>query len=107
MTAPPGGPGTAASAPASGARSSAAEASQPGSEASAAPPPFRARPDRPFRDQVDDAERDILITTLAFTRDNVTEAARLLDLERGHFYKKLKSLGLRRGREDGGGPAVG
>ncbi len=35
---------------------------------------------------------------LAFTRDNATEAARLLDLERGHFYKKMKALGIRRPR---------
>ncbi len=51
---------------------------------------------KPFRDLVDDAERAIILRTLAFTGDNVTEAARLLDLERGHFYKKMKALGLRR-----------
>jgi two-component system, NtrC family, nitrogen regulation response regulator NtrX len=55
------------------------------------------RADKPFRDQVEDAEREIILAALAYTRDNVTEAARLLDLERGHFYKKMKSLGLRRG----------
>jgi transcriptional regulator of acetoin/glycerol metabolism len=53
---------------------------------------------------VEDAERDIILTTLAFTRDNVTEAARLLDLERGHFYKKMKALGLRRGGVEKEGP---
>ncbi|MCI0573001.1 MAG: sigma-54 dependent transcriptional regulator, partial [Myxococcaceae bacterium] len=58
---------------------------------------FHARADKPLREQVEDAERDIILTTLAFTRDNVTEAARLLDLERGHFYKKMRALGLRRG----------
>jgi DNA-binding NtrC family response regulator len=47
---------------------------------------------------VDDAEREIILRTLAFTRDNATEAARLLDLERGHFYKKMKALGIRRPR---------
>jgi DNA-binding NtrC family response regulator len=57
-------------------------------------PRFRA--DKTFRDQVDEAEREIILGALAFTRDNATEAARLLDLERGHFYKKMKSLGLRR-----------
>ena len=51
---------------------------------------------KPFRELVDDAERAIILRTLAFTGDNVTEAARLLDLERGHFYKKMKALGLRR-----------
>jgi DNA-binding NtrC family response regulator len=55
---------------------------------------------KPFRELVDDAERAIILRTLAFTEDNVTEAARLLDLERGHFYKKMKALGLRRGPAD-------
>jgi two-component system nitrogen regulation response regulator NtrX len=53
---------------------------------------------RPFHEQVDEAERQIILAALAYTRDNVTEAAKLLDLERGHFYKKMKSLGLRRGQ---------
>jgi len=66
----------------------------PAQPAEAAP---RGRVDRPFRDQVEDAEREIILFALNHTRDNVTEAARLLDLERGHFYKKMKSLGLRRG----------
>ena len=57
-------------------------------------PRFRA--DKTFRDQVDEAEREIILGALSFTRDNATEAARLLDLERGHFYKKMKSLGLKR-----------
>ncbi|GMU60617.1 MAG: sigma-54-dependent Fis family transcriptional regulator [Myxococcaceae bacterium] len=59
-------------------------------------PTTRFRPDKSFREQVDEAERDIILGALTFTRDNATEAARLLDLERGHFYKKMKSLGLRR-----------
>jgi DNA-binding NtrC family response regulator len=58
--------------------------------------------DKPFRDQVQDAEREIILHALAFTRDNVTEAAKLLDLERGHFYKKMKALGLRRGVDKDG-----
>jgi DNA-binding NtrC family response regulator len=53
--------------------------------------------EKTFREQVEDAEREIILNALAFTRDNVTEAAKLLDLERGHFYKKMKALGLRRG----------
>ncbi|MBM7117931.1 sigma-54-dependent transcriptional regulator [Archangium primigenium] len=72
---------------------------------SPAPPTgFRPRVDRTFREQVEDAERDILQHTLAHTQDNVTEAARLLDLERGHFYKKLKALGIKRGEKDGPPP---
>src|SRR5262249_46236098 len=70
--------------------------------ASSPPPPPQApaapaRVDKPFRQQVEDAEREILLQALAVTRDNVTEAAKLLELERGHFYKKMKALGLRRG----------
>jgi DNA-binding NtrC family response regulator len=53
--------------------------------------------EKTFREQVEDAEREIILKALAFTHDNVTEAAKLLDLERGHFYKKMKALGLRRG----------
>ncbi len=59
-------------------------------------PVSRYRADKPFRDQVEDAEREIILGALHFARDNATEAARLLDLERGHFYKKMKSLGLKR-----------
>jgi len=61
--------------------------------------------EKPFRDLVDDAEREIILRTLAFTRDNATEAARLLDLERGHFYKKMKALGIRRPRAQTPDPA--
>ena len=61
--------------------------------------------EKPFRDLVDDAEREIILRTLAFTRDNATEAARLLDLERGHFYKKMKALGIRRPRAQQPGDA--
>ncbi len=73
--------------------------------------PKAARPapvvgSKPFRELVEDAEREIIIRTLAFAGDNVTEAARLLDLERGHFYKKMKALGLRRGPPEGE-PAAG
>jgi DNA-binding NtrC family response regulator len=68
---------------------------------------FRPRVDRTFREQVEDAEREIILHTLAYTQDNVTEAARLLDLERGHFYKKMKALGLRRGAEKEPSPGGG
>ncbi len=63
--------------------------------APAVPAP-RYRADKTFRDQVEEAEREIILGALSFSRDNATEAARLLDLERGHFYKKMKSLGLKR-----------
>jgi nitrogen regulation protein NR(I) len=50
-----------------------------------------------FREQVEQAEREIILGALVAHRDNVTDAARALDLERGHFYKKMKALGLKRG----------
>ncbi|MFY0524436.1 sigma-54-dependent transcriptional regulator [Archangium gephyra] len=77
------------------------------SSAPAATSGFRPRVDRTFREQVEDAEREIILFTLSHTQDNVTEAARLLDLERGHFYKKMKALGLRRGAEKDAGPSGG
>jgi two-component system, NtrC family, nitrogen regulation response regulator NtrX len=74
---------------------------------SPAPTAVRFKADVPFRDQVEEAEREIILGALAHTRDNATEAARMLDLERGHFYKKMKSLGLRRsGGETSSQPGV-
>ena len=75
----------------------AAPPAQPGSAEGGG---FRPRADKPFREQVEEAEREIIQFALAHTQDNVTEAARLLDLERGHFYKKMKALGLRRGASE-------
>ncbi|CAM3281159.1 sigma-54-dependent Fis family transcriptional regulator [Corallococcus sp. ZKHCc1 1396] len=66
----------------------------------AGPVGWRPRVDQTFREQVEDAEREIIQHVLAHTHDNVTEAARILDLERGHFYKKMKALGLRRGQSE-------
>jgi len=59
--------------------------------------PFQ--PGQTFRAQVEQAEREIITGALAAARDNVTEAAKMLDLERGHFYKKMKALGMRRGAD--------
>jgi two-component system, NtrC family, nitrogen regulation response regulator NtrX len=59
-------------------------------------PSHRYRADKTFREQSDEAEREIILGALLFAQDNATEAARLLDLERGHFYKKMKALGLKR-----------
>ncbi|HEY8207219.1 MAG TPA: sigma-54 dependent transcriptional regulator [Myxococcaceae bacterium] len=88
-SAPPPAPMAAAMAPVS--------SPKPAEPEPPAQPAPRGRVDRPFRDQVEEAEREIILFALNHTKDNVTEAARLLDLERGHFYKKMKSLGLRRG----------
>src|SRR6266851_3915750 len=100
---PVGGVGTAPQSlhpPAAAADPSPAPATGP---APAPREPLAPRVDRAFRDQVEDAEREIILKALAFTRDNVTEAAKLLDLERGHFYKKMKALGIRRGGDKEGG----
>jgi len=93
------------------ARSRPAAEGAPAPPAVTAPPPPAAAPSpevgsKPFRELVDDAERAIILRTLAFTGDNVTEAARLLDLERGHFYKKMKALGLRRSGPPDSEPAA-
>ncbi len=84
-------------APATAARSEPITTDAPAVSPSFVPlAPIRFRHDKTFRDQVEEAEREIILGALGFTKDNATEAARLLDLERGHFYKKMKSLGLRR-----------
>jgi DNA-binding NtrC family response regulator len=57
----------------------------------------RYQPGKTFHEMVEDAEREIIVAALARSKDNVTEAARSLALERGHFYKKMKALGMRRG----------
>ena len=86
MVAAPGAPG--------------AEPAAPLVSGSPGPAGWRPRVDQTFREQVEDAEREIIQHVLAHTHDNVTEAARILDLERGHFYKKMKALGLRRGQSE-------
>ncbi|MGI5863978.1 MAG: sigma-54-dependent transcriptional regulator [Myxococcales bacterium] len=60
-------------------------------------PTSRYQPGKTFHEMVEDAEREIILAAIARAKDNVTEAARSLSLERGHFYKKMKALGLRRG----------
>jgi DNA-binding NtrC family response regulator len=55
-----------------------------------------------FATLTDDAERAILLGALAAHRDSPTEAARALSMDRGHFYKRLKALGIRRGGGEGG-----
>jgi DNA-binding NtrC family response regulator len=65
--------------------------------AARAPRLERYRPGRTFHEQVEEAEREIILAALSSAKDNVTEAAKALSLERGHFYKKMKALGIRRG----------
>ncbi len=63
------------------------------------PRPDRFREGTPLRDLVDEAEREIVLAALERHRDNISETARALGLERSHLYKKMRALGLRRGSE--------
>jgi DNA-binding NtrC family response regulator len=48
-----------------------------------------------LRDQIAQAEREIILATLDRCGGNVAETARALDLERSHLYKKMKALGIK------------
>ncbi|WP_373044129.1 sigma-54-dependent transcriptional regulator [Vulgatibacter sp.] len=50
-----------------------------------------------FNELVEEAEREILLGALAVHGDSPTEASRALGMDRGHLYKKLKALGVKRG----------
>jgi DNA-binding NtrC family response regulator len=53
------------------------------------------RPGVPLRVLIEEAERAILQEALAHHGGQMAATARALDLERSHFYKKCKALGLR------------
>ena len=53
-------------------------------------------PGTPLKDMLDAAERDLILRALEHHKGNATHAARDLALERSHFYKKMRSLGIRR-----------
>jgi DNA-binding NtrC family response regulator len=54
------------------------------------------RPSVSLREMLEAAERDLILRSLEHHKGNATHAARDLGLERSHFYKKMKSLGIRR-----------
>jgi len=58
-------------------------------------PPGLYRPGVSFRVLADEAERTILQEALAHHGGQMAKAARALDLERSHLYKKARALGLR------------
>jgi DNA-binding NtrC family response regulator len=58
------------------------------------------RPGIPFRVLVEEAERSILKEAITHYGGQMTKAARALDLERSHLYKKARSLGLRGEKDD-------
>jgi len=62
------------------------------------------RPGVPFRVMAEEAEREILKEAIAHHGGQMTKAARALDLERSHLYKKMRALGLRseKGEEEEG-----
>ena len=61
----------------------------------AGPPRPRAIPaEGPLRDLVEAYERDVIRERLRATGGHVTAAAKSLDLERSHLYKKCKALGI-------------
>jgi DNA-binding NtrC family response regulator len=73
--------------------------------AAALPGARRPRADRfregaGFHGLVEEAEREIILGALAAHHDNVSETARALGLERSHLYKKMRSLGLKRGEDE-------
>ena len=69
------------------------------------------RPGVPMRVLVEEAESVILQEAIAHHGGQMAKAARALDLERSHLYKKARALGLRRRRgrrgRDGGGESGG
>jgi DNA-binding NtrC family response regulator len=61
------------------------------------------RPGVPMRVLVEEAERVILQEAIAHHGGQMSKAARALDLERSHLYKKARALGLRGGAGAGEG----
>jgi DNA-binding NtrC family response regulator len=61
----------------------------------------------PFRVLADEAERTILEEALAHHGGQMAKAARALDLERSHLYKKARALGLRGAKGDEADDAKG
>ncbi len=52
---------------------------------------------RPYRELVDDFERGLISAALAQSEGNVAAAARLLQVDRGNLYRRMKALGVQGG----------
>src|SRR5512140_3249182 len=60
----------------------------------------RFRAGASFHDLVEEAEREVILGALDAHADNVSDTARALGLERSHLYKKMRTLGIRRGESE-------
>ncbi len=58
-------------------------------------------PGTSLREMLDAAERDLIAKALDHHKGNATHAAKDLGLERSHFYKKMRGLGIKRGGDAG------
>jgi two-component system, NtrC family, nitrogen regulation response regulator NtrX len=56
--------------------------------------------DKPYRELVEDFERHLITSALERAGGNVAAAARLLKVDRGNFYRRLKALGMASPGED-------
>jgi DNA-binding NtrC family response regulator len=54
------------------------------------------RPETPLREMLDSVERELITRALEFREGHVTKTAADLGLERSHFYKKMRALGIRK-----------
>jgi transcriptional regulator of acetoin/glycerol metabolism len=50
------------------------------------------------------SERDLIVRALEHHKGNAPHAARDLGLERSHFYKQMRALGIKRPGADGDEP---
>ena len=55
------------------------------------------RPGTPLREMVEECERSLILASLEHHGGHITNTAADLSLERSHLYKKMKSLGIKRG----------
>ncbi|MCA9603736.1 MAG: sigma-54-dependent Fis family transcriptional regulator, partial [Myxococcales bacterium] len=89
--------------------SSGSSAAKPATEGSAdadgsvgagGPAPSLYEPGKRLHDLLRDAERAIILEAIAANGQNKAAAARALGVERAHFYKKCKALGVSVDSED-------
>ncbi len=54
------------------------------------------QPEKPLREMLETAERDLIRRALELREGHVTKTAADLGLERSHLYKKMRALGIRK-----------